>query len=125
MKKLILFLSLVISLIIFPFEVNAETMLIQTTLSKKPKEKDPAPVLKGHRTPPMQILCIIDKNNIRCVDISEKILCFEILHEDACLFSAFEEYTFITNLFSLSGEYTIRFSTDNYIYEGSIILPNI
>ncbi len=77
-----------------------------------------------HRIPTFPITCIIDENGVSFqMDTTPEIISYEIYDVDGMLIcSVGDEETFIQTLFSLSGNYTVVFRTQEYAYIGSIEL---
>lgn len=77
-----------------------------------------------HRMPGSPIPCIIDENGVSIqMDTTPEIISYEIYDADGMLIcSVGDEETFIQTLFSLSGNYTVVFRTQEYAYIGSIEL---
>lgn len=78
---------------------------------------------RGNRTTPIKIRCIINENGIVLINISDDIQTYEIYDtKDNCLAVFSDEDSFIEFLFTLSGEYQLRFSTATYDLVGYIFI---
>lgn len=77
-----------------------------------------------HRIPGSPIPCIIDENGVIFqMDTTPEIIGYEIYDSESVLiYSVGDEEDFIQTLFSLSGNYTVVFRTQEYAYIGSIEL---
>lgn len=120
MKKLLTILGL----LCLPAITNAEETNIP--IEEEPEEIPDYPGKNHHRLPARPINCTISTEtgvSIPGVSTSE-ILSFEIYDEsgELCLASFNDEMEFVSFLFSLEGEYVIRFVTENKSYTGYISL---
>jgi hypothetical protein len=83
-------------------------------------------ILKNpHKLPHKQVTCEITKNNvIKLYNIEKQVGIFELwnYNEDYCYISTSDELTFSNFIFSLSGNYIIRFICNDYILIGNINL---
>lgn len=80
---------------------------------------------EGNRAPSIPIECIIDKNTgIIIPDYIEEFVTYEIWDIEGinCISICMDEFEFINILFSISGNYQIRFSSTNYMYIGYLYL---
>lgn len=79
----------------------------------------------GHRSAPMPTECVIDATSgITFTDAeTPEFVIYEICDNTGMTVASFtEEESFISTLFSLSGEYQLRLVCDDYIYQGWVIL---
>lgn len=81
-------------------------------------------IFNKHRIPGSPIPCIIDENGVSFqMDTTPEIIGYEIYDSESVLiYSVGDEEDFIQTLFSLSGNYTVVFRTEEYAYIGSIKL---
>lgn len=82
---------------------------------------------RRHRMPGLLLLCEISRENgitISQSGISENIVSYEVYDSYGCCVAIFsDEAEFIDFLFSgISGEYILRFKTDNRAYSGMVCL---
>ena len=132
MKKPLIILSIIfiVNTFAIPISVFADDPIETIILDKQPKEKDPnnrpGNNPDGNRMPPRPILCTISiEHGIECEIAAEETLSYEIRTEDGiCLASFTDESDFIQMLFSVPGNYQIRFLTDDYIYTGYIAVKD-
>ena len=77
-----------------------------------------------HRLPSRPIICTIDENGVTFqMDCEPEIISYDIYDADGVLIAGFgDEEGFIQALFSLSGDYTVVFTTVEYLYSGNICL---
>lgn len=120
MKTLLFFLAALFSLSV----INAEE--IKLPLKETPEENPPKDNFNRHRLPGRPIMCSIDSEtgvSIPGVDSSE-IISFEIYDEsgELCFATFNNEQDFVSFLFSLEGNYVIRFVTDEKQYKGYVSL---
>lgn len=89
------------------------------------KDREPDDDLNNKRRLPSSFVsCIIDENGVSIqMDTTPEIISYEIYDADGMLIcSVGDEETFIQTLFSMSGNYTVVFRTQEYAYIGSIEL---
>ncbi|MDE6081024.1 MAG: hypothetical protein K2F70_01975 [Muribaculaceae bacterium] len=99
---------------------------LKVPLKENPEKEPPITEDNRHRMPGKQIMCTIDSEKgvyIEGVPTSE-ILSFDIYDEsgELCFASYNNEEEFVGFLFSLEGEYVIRFVTSDKTYSGFISL---
>lgn len=79
----------------------------------------------GHRSAPVPTECVIDATSgITFTDAdAPEFVSYDILDTTGMTVASFaDEESFISTLFSLSGEYQLRLVSDDYIYQGWIML---
>lgn len=89
-------------------------------------DKPEIPVKGGTKTPLRWLLCWINPTiGVQIENCDEEINSYEIWDASsvACSFATTTEYDFVDTLFTLSGDYQIRFVTDDFVYEGYISIP--
>lgn len=118
--------KLIIILITLLFSVNLYAEDKTIPIKETPGDIPTDPGKNHHRMPGKQIMCTIDSENgvyIEEIPTSE-IISFDIYDEsgELCFASFNNEEEFVGFLFSLEGEYVIRFVTIDKTYSGFISL---
>lgn len=99
--------------------------MTKSTTNKKEGPEYPEKNDRGRRQPAMPIVCVIDATSgITFTDAeTPEFVIYEICDNSGMTFASFaDEESFISTLFSLSGEYQLRLVSDDYIYQGWIML---
>lgn len=126
MKKLIA--SILMLFAFGPFLANAFGLSLNMTRhnyetgSEIPNEdSDPG---KGNRTRPMPIMCQISESGIDFgFEFEFDIMTYEIYDLNGDCVAIFgDEISFVEYLFTLSGEYQLRFTTPNYELVGYVLI---
>ncbi len=75
-----------------------------------------------HRIPACLIPCVISEAGVAFrMDCPPEILVYEIADTEGNVIASFgDETSFVQTLFSLTGEYTVVFTTTEYVYRGDI-----
>lgn len=99
--------------------------MTKSTTNKKEGPEYPEKNDRGRRQPAMSIECVIDATagiEFAYGETPEFVI-YEICDNTGMTVASFtEEESFISTLFSLSGEYQLRLVCDDYIYQGWVIL---
>lgn len=76
----------------------------------------------GHRLPIRPIICVIDENGVAFqMDSEPEIISYDIYDAEGVLIaSSGDEEGFVQALFSLTGDYTVAFTTSDYVYTGFV-----
>ena len=109
--------------ILFPNSMNAGNNTTYTVSMRKQSRHNKGLDKEGLRTPPMSIYCVISQTDgVNIVGLIEEITSYEIWDTASEInFASFsEEAEFLDFLFSLTGEYKIKFETENYYIIGYI-----
>lgn len=87
---------------------------------EEPKHEEGTDIM--HRQPSRLISCIIDETGVTfLMDCEPEIINYDIYDAEGVLIVSFgDEEAFIQTLFSLSGDYTVAFSTAEYVYTGYV-----
>ncbi len=99
--------------------------LVQTDLSEHPVSGETEPkhnesTNTKHRLPSCLIPCVISEAGVAFqMDCPPEILVYEIADADGNVIASFgDEASFVQTLFSLTGDYTVVFTTAGYVYYG-------
>ena len=86
--------------------------------------EDPEPPANGRRTPSVPVMCLIsERDGVTFLSSAPtRIIYYEILDEEGMVMTFPNDTSFVHALFSLSGEYELRFTTDEYLYIGYVEL---
>lgn len=76
----------------------------------------------GHRLPIRPIICVIDENGVAFqMDSEPEIISYDIYDAEGVLIaSSGDEEGFVQALFWLTGDYTVAFTTSDYVYTGFV-----
>lgn len=87
-------------------------------------KSEPDETPKGDRKPARRLVGEIGNGWVKIEGVDEtEILSYEINDSDGCFVASFgAPYEFTEALFSLSGEYEVRFHTESYVYVGYVEL---
>lgn len=87
---------------------------------EEPKHEEGTDIM--HRQPSRPILCIIDEDGVTFqIHCEPEIISYEIYDAEGVLIaSSGDEEGFIQTLFSLSGDYTVAFTTSEYVCTGFV-----
>lgn len=107
--------------------VSGSCQSVQVNLFAKPVATDEEPehddnTSTKHRLPSCPIPCTIDENGVTFqMDSEPEIINYDIYDAEGVLIASFgDEEAFIQTLFSLSGDYTVAFTTAEYVYTGYV-----
>ena len=112
-------------------EVMHSTCYTVTLMKVAAEETDPFHVndtQRGHRLPSRPIECTISQETgVSIYDCPDEIVSYEIWDADgnSCLTLCSEESDFLNDLFSLTGDFQIRFNSSDYTYVGYILTSNV
>ena len=118
MKKLILIFALLFS----AAQLGADDVRLPLIPGEDPEPEE----FPRHKLPVRPVTCTISSENgvnISGVETSD-IISFDVYDQsgELCLASFINDMDFVTFLFSLEGDYTLRFVTDGKTYIGYISL---
>lgn len=125
-KLIFVFISLV--MVCFTFDMYATSQNpYNVDLSEEPSDDIIENPLPDHRMPARKIMCEISRENgvsIARSGVSESIVSYEVYDPaGGCVAVFADEQDFIDFIFSgISGEYLLRFRTQEHTYSGMICL---
>lgn len=124
MKHIMSITAIILASLFTVQEIRADKHEEQTVKLKKrtnpDKQIEDSPI--GHRLPAVPVWCTICPSGINIPALEQNdISGYEIYTEEGNLLSSFsDEPDFISTLFSLTGSYIIRFTTEDYELVGYI-----
>lgn len=110
-------------------EVKAQEPLLSYTLplhkkTNPPGGRDISKDKGGSRTQAKVFISEITEMGLLFEEPIGNIISYEVLEANEEEYYSFcDESSFISTLFTLSGDYQIRFVTDDFVYEGYISIP--
>ena len=125
-KFIFVFISLV--MVCFTFDMHATSQNpYNVDLSEEPSDEIIEDPLPDHRMPARKIMCEISRENgvvIYQSGIADDIVSYEVYDTTGSNIAIFsDEQSFINFIFSgISGEYLLRFRTQEHTYSGIIYL---
>lgn len=107
--------------------VSGNGQSLQVSLTPKPVDSGQDPehhdgLNNEHRLPTRPVACIIDESGVTFqMDSKPEIISYDIYDVEGMLIaSSGDDEGFVQALFSLSGDYTVAFTTSDYVYTGFV-----